>query len=160
MKVSELQKLYINELKSLLPEWKFVTSGRHFKLRQSRDVMWLLHISCINHDSDFDSIGSVAVEYFSGKQRICIIGAELGNIEGRGQTRFPVSTPGEAILSAKELYNFFVQVGLPFLNKFSDSNAVISVLRAGGENAMLISPFINQHEEQIKSLCQTYNIDM
>lgn len=123
-------------------------------------MVWSLHISCINHDSDFDAVGNVAVEYLSGKQRVCIIGAELGNIEGRGQIRFPVSSSGEAIASAKQLYNFFVQTGLPFLNKFSDPNLVVSVLRAGGKNAMLISPFTNQHEEQINRLCQMYSVDM
>ncbi len=65
MKVSELQELLIAELKSFLPEWKFVKSRRHFKLKRD-EIMWFLHISCINHDSDFDAAGNVAVEYLSG----------------------------------------------------------------------------------------------
>jgi hypothetical protein len=36
-----------------------------------------------------------------------MIGAELWNIEGSGQARFPVSSPNEAIRSAKYLADFF-----------------------------------------------------
>ena len=113
MKVSELQDVFLRELKELLPEWKFVKRDRHFILKRD-DVVWFFHISFINHGSDFDTVGNVAVEYLSGKELVCIIGAELGNIEGSGQTRFPVSSSDEAISSAKGLYDFFVKVGKPF----------------------------------------------
>lgn len=159
MKVSELQEKFLDELKELLPEWRFVKRDRHFKLKRD-DIVWFFHISCINHESDFDAVGNVAVEYFSGKERVCIVGAELGNIEDSGQTRFPVSSSSEAISSAKLLYEFFVKVGLPFLHKFSSPNEVISTLKCGGKEAMLISPFINQHETQINRLCQKYGIGM
>ncbi len=159
MKVSELQEKFIDELRMLLPEWKFVKRERHFKLK-TNDVMWFFHISCINHELDFDAVGGVAVEYASGKERVCIIGAELGNFESSGQTRFSVSSSDEAISSAKCLYDFFVQVGQPFLHKFSNPNEVVSTLKRGGKEAMLISPLINQHETQISRLCHEYSIEM
>ena len=159
MKVSELQEDFIIELKKLLPEWKFVKRDRHFKLNQD-DVMWFFHISCVNHVSDFDAVGSVPVEYLSGKDRVCIIGAELGNIEGSGQMRFPVSSPSEAIRSANSLYNLFGKVGQPFLRKYSNPNEVVSTLKRGGKDAMLISPLINLHETQINRLCKEYGIGM
>ena len=159
MKVSELQEKFIGELGKLLPEWKFVKRDRHFKLKRD-DVVWFFHISCINHESNFDAVGNVAVEYLSGKERVCIIGAELGNIDGSGQTRFPVSSPNEAISSSKCLYDLFVKVGQPFLLKFSNPNEVVSTLKRGGKEAMLISPLINQHETQINRLCQEYSIGM
>lgn len=159
MKVSELQDVFLGELKELLPEWKFVKRDRHFILKRD-EVVWFFHISFINHGSDFDSVGNVAVEYLSGKELVCIIGAELGNIEGSGQTRFPVSSSDEAISSAKGLYDFFVKVGQPFLHKFSNANEVISTLKCGGKEAMLISPFTDQHEIQINRLCQKYGIGM
>lgn len=159
MKVSELQEIFIGELEKRLPEWKFVKRDRQFKLKRD-DVVWFFHISCINHESDFDAVGNVAVEYLSGKERVCIIGAELGNIEGSGQTRFPVSSANEAISSSKCLYDLFVKVGQPFLHKFSNPNEVVSTLKRGGKEAMLISPLINQHEIQINRLCQEYSIGM
>lgn len=159
MKVSELQEIFLGELKELLPEWKFVMRERHFKLKRD-DVVWFFHISCINHESDFDAVGNVAVEYLSGKERVCIIGAELGNIEGSGQKRFSVSSSDEAIISARSLCDFFVKVGQPFLHKFSNPNEVISTLKCGGKEAMLISPFTKEHETQINRLCQEYGIGM
>lgn len=159
MKVSELQEIFIDELKSLLPEWKFVKRERHFKLKNDK-VVWFFHISCINHESDFDAVGDVAVEFLSGKERVCIIGSELGNIEGAGQKRFPVSSSSEAISSAQHLHNYFVKVGLPFLDKYSNPNVVVLTLKRGGKEAMLISPLVNQHETQINRLCQEYNIGM
>ncbi|WP_143169190.1 hypothetical protein [Vibrio quintilis] len=159
MKVSELQEKFIDELNMLLPEWKFVKRDRHFKLNH-HGVMWFFHISCVSHDSDFDAIGDVALEYLSGKKRMCIIGAELGNIKGSGQMRFPVSSSDEAARSAKSLYEFFVEVGLPFLNKYSDPNEVVTTLKRGGHEAMLISPFTDQHETQINLMCHEYKISM
>jgi len=159
MKVSELQDEFIGELKELLPEWRFVKSNRHFKLKRG-NVVWLFHILCINHESDFDAVGDVALEYHAGKDRFCTLGAELGNIEGSGQVRFPVSSPDTAISSAKSLYEFFVQVGQPFLHRFSNPNEVVSTLKLGGKEAILISPLINQHEIQINRLCQEYSIGM
>ncbi len=159
MKLSELQELFIGELQSLLSEWKYVKRERHFKLKHN-DVVCFLHISCINHNSDFDAVGNVAVEYLSGKERVCIVGAELGNIDGSGQTRFSVSTSNEAISSAQGLYDFFVKVGQPFLHRFSNPKEVVTVLKNGGREAMLISPLLTQHQKQIESLCQKYGMGM
>lgn len=109
MKVSELQEKFIDELKKLLPEWTFVKCNRHFKLKRE-NVVWLFHISCINHESDFDAVGNVAVEFLSGKERVCIIGAELGNINGSGQARFPVSSSNEVINSSKCLSTYLLKL--------------------------------------------------
>lgn len=59
MKVSELQNIFIEELKDLLPDWKFIKSHRHFK-KVVEDVVWYLHVACINHLEDFDAVGNVA----------------------------------------------------------------------------------------------------
>ena len=76
MKISELQELFIDNLKTFISNWKFVKSQRHFKLKRG-DINWLFHITCINHASDFDAVGDVAIEFLSAKRRICIIGAEV-----------------------------------------------------------------------------------
>jgi len=159
MKVSDLQNIFIDELKILLPDWKFIKSHRHFKKAEG-DAIWLFHISCINHQKDFDAVGNVAVEFKDGKKRICIVGAELGNIEGIGQKRFPVSTASEAKSSAKGVFNYHEQHGLPFLLKYSNPIDVVTTLKKGGKKAMLISPFLNQHQEQIKKLSSHYDVSM
>ncbi|QSX33840.1 hypothetical protein JYB87_00875 [Shewanella avicenniae] len=159
MKVSELQNLFIEELKTLLPSWKFVKSYREFR-KSENGVIWLFHISCVNHTSDFDAVGDVAVEFKSGKERICIVGAELGNIVGSGQHRFPVSNASEAKSSARELFEYFNQKGLPFLERFSNPEAVVDTLKRGGKEALLIIPLLDQHKEQIKQMSNRYGIVM
>jgi hypothetical protein len=66
MNVFELQELFVGELKELLPEWTYVKRDRHFKLKRD-DIVWFFHISCINHQTDFDAVADVAVEYMSVK---------------------------------------------------------------------------------------------
>jgi len=157
MKVSELQDIFLEQLQHLMDDWKFIKSERQFK-KASGNVIWFFHISCINHESDFDGVGDVALEYKNGKERLCIIGAELGNIEGIGQKRFSVSNEQQAIVSAKALHSYFQAVGLPFLQKYSNPAEAVSTLKGGGKEAMLISPLINQHQKQIDMLSSHYEI--
>ena len=159
MKVSELQNILLEELQFLLPDWKFVKSKRHFQ-KAEEGFVWYLHVGCINHLEDFDAVADVAVEFKAGKERLCIVGAELGNIEGMGQLRFPVSNREAAKSSAFELHEHFNERGLPFLRKYSDPAKVVGTLRNGGAEAMLISPFLNQHQDQINRLSSHYGISM
>ncbi|WP_284379977.1 hypothetical protein [Litoribrevibacter albus] len=159
MKASELQNIFIDELKVLLPDWRFVKSQRQFK-RVEEGVVWLFHINCINHLDDFDAVADVAVEFKSGKENICIVGAELGNIEGVGQKRFSVTSATEAKSSAERMLCYFKAHGMPFLRKYSNPVDVISTLKQGGKEAMLISPLLNQHPEQINRLTNFYGVSI
>ncbi|MGR2806270.1 hypothetical protein [Vibrio harveyi] len=153
MKVSELQEVFLTELGSLLPEWKYVNSPRTFKLK-SGNFNWHLHISCINRASGFDATADVAVEFLDKKKKLIIVGAELGNIEGAGQRRFPVISYDDAVGSARRLKLCFEAVGLPFLNLYSDPKVVLLSLKKGGKDAMSISPLPNLHDQQIEILSQ------
>ncbi|MBB1390076.1 hypothetical protein H5185_11695 [Shewanella sp. SG44-6] len=96
----------------------------------------------------------------SDKLRLCIVGAELGNIEGVGQKRFTVGNMQQAVESADAIYNYFSAVGIPFLKRYSDPNEVINTLRVGGKEAMLISPIVSLHKQQIDSLAQYFDASM
>ncbi|MFL0913877.1 hypothetical protein ACJO1G_18300 [Vibrio parahaemolyticus] len=151
MKVSELQSVFLNELSSLLPSWKYVKSQRTFKLKVD-DCHWHIHMSCIDHISDFDAVCDVAVEFLKIKNMRLILGAELGSINGNGQRRFSVSSYADAINSARELKYCFDSVGVSFLNLYSDPETVLRILKQGGKEAQLISPLIHLHEQQIEAL--------
>lgn len=159
MKVSELQNILLEELQFLLADWKFVKSKCQFQ-KAEEGFVWYLHVGFINHREDFDAVADVAVEFKAAKERLCIVGAELGSIEGTGQRRFPVSNRRAAKSSALELYEHFNECGLPFLHKYSDPAEVVGTLRNGGKEAMLISPFLNQHQDQINRLSSQYGISM
>jgi hypothetical protein len=151
MKVSELHQDFLQSLQALLPEWRFVSTHRHFK-RSVGPVNWLFHIACVNHPHDFDAIGNVAVEFLSAGKRALAVGAQLGNISGLGQTRHSVTSQATATHSAHALFGEFTDVGLPFLERYSNAVTVLSVLQRGGREAALISPLQGQHSSQIAAL--------
>ncbi|WP_166213108.1 hypothetical protein [Cognatiluteimonas telluris] len=151
MNVSELQTVFLQDLQTFLPEWRFVSSFRHFK-RSVGTVNWLFHIACVNHPEDFDAIGDVAVEFLLARKRVVIVGAQLGNISGVGQTRHPVSSPEDCAQAARSLVTEFQRVGLPFLERYSSAATVLSVLQSGGTEASLISPLRELHGGQIAAL--------
>jgi len=155
MKISELQAIFLSQLEKHLEDWKFIKGQREFK-KVNGNITWYFHISCINHVGDFDGVGDVAIEFKKGKERICIIGAELGNIEGQGQKRFKVSNRKDAKSSAASICELFLRVGLPFLQKYSDPYRVISTLENGGEEAMLISPFADLRPGKLQSMKRQY----
>jgi len=151
MKVSELQRDFLQALQLLLPEWRFVSTHRHFK-RSVGPVNWLFHIACVNHPNDFEAIGNVAVEFLSARKRAMTVGAQLGNIAGIGQTRHLVTSPATATEAAHALFAEFTSIGLPFLKTYSNSATVLSVLQLGGREASLISPLHDHHSGQIAAL--------
>ncbi len=151
MKVAELHLMLIDALRPRLDGWKFVASLRHFEKRID-EKRWFLHLSFINHQADFDAVANVAVEYVRNRKRVCIVGASLGNIEGTGQKRFRVSNATDIPAAADGVVEQFRRVGIPFLERFSQPQEVISVLKAGGRDALLISPLKNKHETQIQSM--------
>jgi hypothetical protein len=151
MKVSELQTVLIRDMQALLSEWRFVSGTRHFK-RQVGSVNWLFHIACVNHFGDFDAIGDVAVEFLSARKPVAIIGAQLGNIAGVGQTRHAVTSPENAGQAAQTLVAEFQRIGLPFLERYSNPANVLSVLQSGGTQASLISPLQEIRSGQIAAL--------
>ncbi len=149
MKITELQNIFISELQNLLPDWKFIKSNRHFK-KVHGDITWYFHISCIKHVDDFDATGDVSVEIKSGNKRVCIIGAQLANIEGIGQKRFPVYDQLSASVSSNNICKYVQEVGLPFLERFNNPEEILTVLKNGGKEAVLISPLNHKHQEQIE----------
>jgi hypothetical protein len=153
MKVSELHAALLRELTPLLPGWKFIASQRHFQHNEGA-VNWLLHLAFVNHEADFDAIGDVAVEFLAGRKRVAIVGAQLGNIAGVGQTRHAVSSAAAAAEAARSLVLEFQQVGLPFLQRYSDPATTAAVLQTDGPESRLISPLQENHATQIAALQQ------
>lgn len=140
MALAPLREGVIAAVATLLPTWRFIKSTRSF-VQKSLEYKWYLHLAYINHVNDFDVVVDVAVEHLRGKQRICMLGAELGNIVGTGQHRWSVETASDVAGVAKEVVSLFGEVGLPFLNRFSSLPEVIHVLRTDLEMSRLIFPF-------------------
>jgi hypothetical protein len=83
---------------------------------------------------------------------VAIVGAQLGNIAGIGQTRHHVGSSKSAAVGAASLLTEFHRIGLPFLQRYSDAGKVVEVLQSGGAEAGLISPVRSLHAAQISAL--------
>lgn len=135
----------------MLPGWKFISGQRHFK-KTVDGANWYFHIVFVNHAENFDAVGDVAVEFVENRERCAIVGAQLGNISGAGQTRHSVNSPTSATRSAGSLVSEFREVGLPFLERYTEVSTTLAALEKGGREALLISPFQQFHAEQVSAL--------
>jgi hypothetical protein len=149
--VAHLHQLLIDALIPRMSGWKFVARHRHF-ICQRDGSSWTMHLAFVNHEDDFDVVVDVAVEFSEGRKSVCIVGAQLGNIAGVGQTRFKIGDPSDIPRAVDGILNEFQTVGIPFLERFSQPLEVLSVLRRGGKDASLISPIKAQHAQQIETL--------
>lgn len=151
MEIGGLIRKFLDELSTFMEGWRPVKGDRSFRRTQD-DIRSSFHITCVKHLQDFDAVGDVAVEILTGRERVCIVGAELGNIAGTGQRRFPVSSSAEAKTSATLIYSLFEEVGMPFIERFSEPQAILETLKSGGREAMLISPIVSQPARQVEAL--------
>jgi hypothetical protein len=144
MTLALLHEALIAGLASHMRGWGFVKSTRSFR-RRDGDRQWSLHLAFINHVNDFDVVADVAVEHLLNKQRICIVGAELGNIIGTGQRRWSVGDLPHAQAAADGVHQLFITAGVPFLQRFSELSQILNTLRADQKTARLICPFVKDH---------------
>ena len=125
----------------------------------------LLHISFINHKRDFDVTADVAVRHHvvedvrnqgrpylaeAEKKQTATIGAELGNIAGRGQHRWAIIDRNDIPSAADGIVSYFRGVGLPFLERFSSLRETFEVLRGGSKESRLICPFDDERAKIVK----------
>ena len=151
MKLKLLHDRFIQGMRPHLPDWKFIATNRHFRLCAA-DHNWYLHLGFINHERDFDVTLDVAVEFMQGKDRIGIIGAELGNIQGTGQFRHGIASEAEADAAALTAHAHFLSVGVPFLIKYSDRLHVLTVLKQNNAEARLICPIDQSRSTLVAAL--------
>ena len=115
----------------------------------------LLHIAFINHRDDFDVTADVAVRMeevekivnagnasLSPKEKrlTSTVGAEFGNLEGRGQQRWSVAGETDVDSAAAAIAREFRRVGLPYLERFEQPEALFSVLRDNGREGWRHAP--------------------
>ena len=103
-------------------------------------LKWHLHLSFVSHAHDFAVAVDVAVEHLRGTKRLCIVGAELGNIRGTGQDRWDVHSRQDVPRVASEILKAFAAIGLPFLERYSSLAEILNVLRTNPREARLIKP--------------------
>jgi hypothetical protein len=139
MALAPLHDGLVAAVAQLLPDWRFMATYRHFRKRMPA-YDWFLHVGFINHVSDCDVVANVAVEHLVKRKSICIVGAELGNIAGVGQRRWSLARLADIPAAATGLHQSFLEVGLPYLQAFSNLHEILRVLREEPKRAWLLCP--------------------
>ena len=118
------------------------------------------HLSFIKHPADVDVTADVAIRFDeleglvnkykdfltdAQKKGTFSLGAELGNVgEGR-QKRWSVASFADVEDVADSITDYFVSIGIPYLEKYSDPEAALEALSGDGRDSWLHSPF---HDER------------
>lgn len=156
MALASLHQEVIVAMTDRFPGWKFVKSIQSF-VQLHGNCKWYVDLAFVNHVNDFDVVVNVMVEHLIGKQRICILGAELGNILGTGQHRWNVDSNSSALAAAQGVQEMVHEVGFPFLNRFTDLAEVVRTLRTDKKTARLIFPLeqnLDVEADRIASLIE------
>jgi hypothetical protein len=146
-----MHEALIANLRSRLTAWRFVKNRRSFE-RSVSTTTWYLHLTFVNHLHDFDVVTDDAVEHVRERKRVCIVGAELGNLRGTGQHRWGVSSPGDVPRVASDIVDLLESTGQPFLERFSSLTEVLRVLRNSPNEARLIMPFASDPNVEAASI--------
>jgi hypothetical protein len=149
--IKQLHEQLLQALILELRDWKFIKSQRHF-IQKIKNTIKYIHLSFINHQDDFDVTVDFAVEHTHKNERVCIVGAELGNIIGTGQYRWSINQNTDINNTSNLIIQKINEVGIPFINKYSNLNEILSRLKSNKEEALLISPIIEQHTDQIAKI--------
>jgi hypothetical protein len=151
MALAPLHEALIAALTARLDGWQFVKAHRDFK-KPGPSYNWFAHLAFINHVNDFDAVLDVAVEYHAKRKRICIVGAEIGNILGIGQRRWPVATGEDVRNAARGIETDLMQVGIPFLTRYSDIGEILRIYRTDPVAAGLIAPLTLDHAAEADAI--------
>lgn len=152
MAIAHLHRPLLDALIPRMSGWKFVARERHFVKRPTEGIVWIMHLTFINHVEDFDAVVDVAIDFVQGKKIVAVIGAPLGNIAGVGQTRFRTTGLQDIPKVVEGILEEFQRVGIPFLEKYSDAAKVLAIVKEGGREAGLISPYESLRPQKIAAL--------
>ena len=149
-----LQEQLLSQLDALLSKKGFKRSGQDF-YRNITEGRQILHLSFIRHPNDFDVTADVAVRHNTledlmndenprlnprEKAQTSSIGAELGNISIGQPIRWTVSAEDEIPQVSSSLLASFEKVGLPYLQRFSFLDEVLSAVAGDDSASVLHSP--------------------
>jgi hypothetical protein len=122
-----------------------------------------LHLCFMKHDDDFDVVADVAVRFdaleelinrnntgLSEKRRkeTFSIGVELGNLSQRRPIRWTVGDESDVEPAVDQILDRFLNIGIPYIEEFSDLRRVLEVLANDGPDSWLYSPFDGRRAKQ------------
>jgi len=123
------------------------------------------HLSFIEHENDFDVTVDVAIRFdaveelvnqsnslLSPKEKSATftLGVELGNLLNGRPNRFTVSNSNDVATVSQQIVESLKEVGIPYIERFSNPNDAYEILSRDDHAAWLHSPI---HSERAKRAC-------
>lgn len=163
MNLKEAQSALLSEVGKRLKVHGFKprAAGQTFT-RDSTHGRHAVHLTFIDHDTDFDVTADVAVRFDmvedivhrsnpllskAEKAKTYTLGAELGNIDRGEPYRWTVSRSADIPSVADQIERKLVEIGLPYLDTYGEPEAALEVLARDDRSAWLHSPI---HAERAK----------
>lgn len=149
--IKALQNLVLRHLGQELAESGFsVRPSKQDYVREVTDAIWIAHAGFVRHRVEIEVSLDLAISLTSivallarigcNDPHAATIGAELGNLVDGRPRRWTVRSELDATTAAKDIAEEFRRFGLPWLNEFSDLNAVHAVLAANDRRSWLLMP--------------------
>jgi hypothetical protein len=162
----ELQKTLLRELGKQLVRIGFGAPPKGQTFIQTMPLgSGAVHLSFIEHDSDFDVTVDVAVRFDEVEELVhrsnkllstreksgtFTLGAELGNLERGEPHRWTVARPSDAEAAASGIVSKLELVGLPYIERYSRIEDAHQLLSRDDREAWIHSPI---HSERAKRAC-------
>jgi hypothetical protein len=163
MKLREAQAALLSELgRRLAPNGFRARPVAQTFTRSNKHGRHAVHLTFIDHDTDFDLTCDVAVRFDqvedivhslnplmskADKARTYSLGAELGNIARGEPFRWTVSSSADIAKVAELVEHSLIETGFPYLETFGDPEKALAVFSRDDRNAWLHSPI---HAERAK----------
>jgi hypothetical protein len=167
----QLQKQLLRQIGSRIAEHGFKANLAEQTFYSRRPSGWAaLHLSFIPHgEIDLDVTADAAVRFDAVEQLVkpdsavpksergktATVGGDLGNLKDHRHRWWTVSSEADVERVASEIAAAFIEIGIPYIDAFSDPEHVLSVLTSRDERAWLHLPFSDLRWMTIISLAWT-----
>jgi hypothetical protein len=165
--LKELRKALLNRVGEKVKVYGFKkAAGPHF-IKKAPPGGYALHLTFINHPDDFDVTADVAVrfddvedllnehkDFLTPKQKreTFSLGVELGNLVEGKPRRWTVVDAGDIEGVADSIAAAFVNIGLPYMEKYSDPEQALAVFSGEDRDSWLHSPFDHERAKRAIAL--------
>lgn len=156
MKRLELQKALLARLATSLRGYGFEDRpvGQDF-YRRTPQGRWILHLGFVPHAADVDVTTGIGIRIdgveelvnrYNGalsardRHRTATMGIDLGNLADHRQRRWTLRGSDDVEPVAASIVHEFEKFGIPYLERFSDLEAMLEVLSRNDESGWLHSP--------------------
>ena len=165
--LKELRAHLYTAVGAAVAEFGFKTEKMVFR-RPIEGGSQTLPLAYIRHATDFDVTANIAVRFDdvqdlrldgnktikpSEARHLMSFGAELGNIQGSGQKRWTIRESADIPEVVPQIITTFKEIGLPYLDKFSDRRTALEVVAKDGPTAWLLMPVHDARAKLALALC-------